>query len=183
MMKIPLKVKLALAAKNTLAVVTRPLNIVIIILGALLLSTIVIWSLNYQLAGYILFDAPLSLAQKIRFFSYGYESLFTSFDNLLSVSVVILAVLFGINLVMFIEATRRRTARLAATGTSGVAALLGILSSGCAACGTSLLTPLLATVGATSTSLVHTFGAVFNLLGSSLLLYSIYKLALQTPPK
>jgi 4-hydroxybenzoate polyprenyltransferase len=123
----------------------------------------------------------LSTQQKIEFFTYGYRSLFTSFDNLLSVSVISLAVLFGVNIAVLTYSLRRKTASARATGTSGIAATLGILSSGCAACGTSLLGPLLATLGATSITAVHNIGTAFNLIGSALLLYSIYKLALQTP--
>ncbi len=183
-MKLPLSVKLKLAASNTLRIITtKPLYTLLAITAAFCMLTVIIWSLNYQLVGYILTNQDMSPLQKLRFFSYGYEALFTSFDSFLSVSVISLAFLFGINIAVLAYALRRKTASARATGTSGIAATLGILSSGCAACGTSLLGPLLATFGATSLTAVHNIGAMFSLIGSALLLYSIYKITLQTPTK
>jgi hypothetical protein len=46
-----------------------------------------------------------------------------------------------------------------------------------------LLDPLQGAFGATSLSAVHNIGAAFSLIGSALLLYSIYKITLQTPTK
>jgi hypothetical protein len=183
-MNVPLSLKIKLAATNTLRIVgTKPAYGLLAVCSAFLMLSIIIWSLNYQLVGYILTNPDMTVFQKVRFFSYGYEALFTSFDSFLSVSVIALALLFGINVAVLTYALRQKTASARATGTSGIAATLGILSSGCAACGTSLLGPVLATFGATSLTAVHNIGAAFSLIGSALLLYSIYKLALQTPTK
>jgi hypothetical protein len=183
-MNLPFSTKIKLATSNTLRIIgTKPLYTLLALGSALLMLTIIIWSLNYQLVGYILTNPDMSPWQKIRFFSYGYEALFTSFDSFLSVSVISLAFLFGVNIAVLVYALRRKTASAHATGTSGIAATLGILSSGCAACGTSLLGPLLATFGATSLTAVHNIGAAFSLIGSALLLYSIYKITLQTSTK
>ncbi len=176
-----LRVKLRLAVNNTFAILRRPTYAFLAIVAALLIAGVVIWSLNYQLVGYILFEAPLSFVQKVRFFAYGYESLFTTYNSLLSLSILLLSVLFGINTAVLTYALRTKTASNRDASKGGAAALLGILSSGCAACGTSLLTPLLATLGATSATFVQGVGVGFSLLGSLLLAYSIYKLALQTP--
>jgi hypothetical protein len=183
-MNISLKTKIKLAASNTLRIVcTKPPYTLLTVFAALLMLSLIIWSLNYQLVGYIVTNSSLDILQKIRFFSYGYEALFTSFDTLLSVSVISLSFLFGVNLAVLTYALRRRTALARATGTSGIAATLGILSSGCAACGTSLLGPLLASFGATSIAAAHNIGAAFSFVGSLLLLYSIYKITLQTQTK
>lgn len=56
--------------------------------------------------------------------------------------------------------------------------MLALLSGGCAACGTSLLAPLIASAGAVGAPLLRDLGAIFNWLGSLLLIYSIYKLSL-----
>ncbi len=183
-LKLPLKTKLRLATTNTARIVLKkPLYALFALVCAFLMLTIIIWSLNYELVGYIITNPDMSVAQKLRFFSYGYEALFTSFDSFLSVSVISLSFLFGINLAVLVYSLRRKTASARATGTSGLAATLGILSSGCAACGTSLLGPLLATFGATSLTAVHNIGATFSVIGSLLLLYSIYKITLQTQTK
>ncbi|MBL8121726.1 hypothetical protein JNM87_03180 [Candidatus Saccharibacteria bacterium] len=183
-MKLPLTVKLKIACRNTLAIVcTKPLYSLLTVAAAISMLTIIIWSLNYQLVGYILTNDGLSPLQKVRFFSYGYEALFSSFDSFLSVSIISLSFLFGINIAVLTYSLRRKIASTRATGASGLAATLGILSSGCAACGTSLLGPLLATLGATSLTAVHNIGAAFSIIGSLLLLYSIYKITLQTQTK
>ncbi|MCA9327038.1 hypothetical protein KDA14_00755 [Candidatus Saccharibacteria bacterium] len=182
-MHVPLGLKIRTSAQNVFAVLTKPAYGLLTVAMMLLLVSVIVWSLNYQLVTYVLLELPISVAQKIQFFAYGYQSLFTSFDILLSVSVIIISVLFGINIAVLVYAVRRRSASVGSAGTGGVAALLGILSSGCAACGTSLLGPLLATFGATSISMVHSVGAAFNFAGSALLLYSIYKLGLQSPTK
>ncbi|QQS19426.1 hypothetical protein IPL85_04040 [Candidatus Saccharibacteria bacterium] len=183
-LKLPLKTKLKIAATNTGRIVLKnPLYFVLAVATAFLMLAIIIWSLNYELAGYIITNPDMTFDQKVRFFGYGYEALFTSFDSFLSVSITSLSLLFGINIAVLTYALRRKTASARASGTSGLAATLGILSSGCAACGTSLLGPLLATFGATSLTAVHNIGAAFSLVGSALLLYSIYKITLQTQTK
>lgn len=180
-LRLPLKTKLRLAATNTGRILgKRPSYLILAVVSAIMMLSVIIWSLNFQLVGYIITNPDMTILQKLRFFSYGYESLFTSFDNFLSVSIISLSILFGINLAVLVYSLRLKTASARATGTSGMAATLGILSSGCAACGTSLLGPLLATFGATSLTAVHNIGAAFSLLGSALLLYSIYKITLQT---
>jgi hypothetical protein len=118
-MKLPLSVKLKLAAGNTLRIIaTKPLYTLLAITAAFCMLTVIIWSLNYQLVGYILTNPDMSPWQKLRFFSYGYEALFTSFDSFLSVSVISLAFLFGINIAVLVYALRRKTASARATGTS-----------------------------------------------------------------
>lgn len=182
-MQVPLSLKLRTSGANVVGVLTKPGYALLAITMTFLLISIIVWSLNYQLVSYVLFQLPLSVAQKIQFFAYGYQSLFTAFDSLLSMSVILISILFGINIALLTYAVRHRAATFGSAGTGGVAAVLGVLSSGCAACGTSLLGPLLATLGATSISMVHTVGAAFNIIGSLLLLYSIYKLGLQAPAK
>lgn len=179
-MNVPLKLKVKISAKNVGAALLNPLNLVIAIVSAFLMLSIIIWSLNLDLVKFILFDAPLSFLQKLEFFSYGYESLFSTFDNLLSVSIILISVLFGINTALFVKALRLRAADAKAAQTGGAAAVLAVVSGGCAACGTSLIAPLLASVGA-SAAAARSAGVVFSLLGSALLVYSIYRLGLMLP--
>ncbi len=179
-MNIPLRLKLRVSAKNVGLSLLHPINLLVASISGFLMLSIIIWSLNLDLVKFILFDAPISAAQKLRFFSYGYEALFNSYDNMLSLSVIILSVLFGINTALFFKALRLRTADAKAAQTGGAAAILAVVSGGCAACGTSLIAPLLASFGAGAAA-TQSAGVVFSLLGSALLVYSIYRLGLMLP--
>lgn len=60
----------------------------------------------------------------------------------------------------------------------GLGVLFGAISGGCAACGTSLLAPLLTAIGITTTSAALSFALILNIVGIALLLYSSYKVSL-----
>lgn len=67
-MKLPLWLKLKLAARNTFKIIgTKPLYGLLALLCAFLMLTIIIWSLNYQLVGYILTNPDMSPAQNCAF--------------------------------------------------------------------------------------------------------------------
>jgi len=85
-------------------------------------------------------------------------------------------VLFGINLALLVFVLRNRGFKLIPkkSGLGGFA--FAIIGGGCIARGTSIIAPLLATLGATSAPFVRDPGAIFNWLGSLLIAYSIYKL-------
>lgn len=180
-MKAGIKVKLRVAARNLGGIFSSPVNIILALIFAGIMLSIIVWWVNIDLVLYVVFDAPISFGAKVQFMAYVYQSLFTSFSGPLAVSVLVLSVLFGANTLLLIRAIQRRSANAKAMQASGTAAVLGLLSGGCAACGTSLVAPLLASVGATSAAAAHQAGLAFNILGSVLLLYSIYRLALMLP--
>lgn len=180
MMYVPLKLKLQLSARNVIMTLARPTNLLVALLIGFAMLSIIIWWLNFDLIGYILFQSPLSPGSKLRFLGYSYEALFTSYDSLLSISIFLLSLLFGINTILLWRALKQRAAGAKTARLGGFAAVLGVLSGGCAACGTSLIAPVLASVGATSAA-AQSAGMFFNFLGSVLLLYSIYRLGLMLP--
>ncbi len=181
MMKLPLRVKLGVSLRNVLGLFKKPTNVFLVLVTAFLILSIIIWWLNIDLLRYILFEAPLATSAKFRFFAYSYEALFTSITGLLSVSILLLSLLFGVNTVVLGHALKQRAANAKSAQIGGFAAVLGVLSGGCAACGTSLLAPVLASLGATSAA-AQNAGIFFNFLGSALLLYSIYRLGLLLRP-
>jgi len=181
MMKLPLRVKLGVSLRNVLGLFRKPTNVLLALFTAFLILSIIIWWLNIDLITYILFQAPLTFTAKLHFLWYTYEALFTSFDSLLSISILLLSLLFGINTVLLGRALKQRAANAKTAQIGGFAAILGVLSGGCAACGTALLAPALASLGATSAA-AQNVGIFFNFLGSALLLYSIYRLGLLLRP-
>ncbi len=183
-MKLPLKLKFKIVLRAVVTVLRRPKYIILSIISTLAMAGIIIWSLNLELLGYILFQAPLDLFGKIDFIAYGYQSLFTTYDNLLSLGIIVFTVFFGINIAMLVYVIKRQGMKAVPKKSGGGAFIFAILGGGCVACGTSLVAPLLASFGAVSAPFLRDLGAIFNWLGSLLIIYSIYKLSLliSVPP-
>lgn len=159
----------------------RPLSVAGMLVGAWLMSGVILWSLNIGTLWYVMVQAPVSLSIKLQFYLYGYQSLFRTYSTSLSLAIVVVSLLAGINTVLLLYVIRVRKQRIAVSRQSasgGLAVLLAIVGSGCVACGTSIVTPILATLGASSLTAAHRI-SVMMLWGSSLLLvYSIYRLGL-----
>lgn len=154
----------------------HPAYIILALAGTLLVSGFVVWSLNGQLLAYVLFAAPITLWAKLGFLVDSYRTLFTVYDTLQSIGLVVFAVLFGINLATMVYVLRHRSAG-SIPKKSGIGGLgFAVLGGGCVACGTSVIAPLLATIGASSGPFVRDLGTAFNVFGSLLILYSLYKL-------
>ncbi len=177
-MKIPFRLKLKITLKAVSTVMRLPRYVLLAAFSTLLMAGLIIWSLNLDLLRFILFEAPLSPYDKFEFFAYGYQSLFTTYDSALSLGIIIFTLLFGINIAMLTFVIRRQGFASIPKKSGGGAFMFAILGGGCIACGTSLLAPLIASAGAVSAPLLRDLGAVFNWLGSLLLIYSIYKLSL-----
>lgn len=177
-MKTSIKLKSRITLKAVLFVLSKPLYLLTAVLLSILMAGIIIWSLNYELVGYIIFDAPLNFIEKIEFFSYGYQNLFNTLDSLLSSGILLFSFLFGINASMLIYTIKNHGFNNIPKKSSSGAFILAILGGGCIACGTSLLAPILISLGAVSTPLLRDLGAIFNWLGCLVLIYSIYKISI-----
>jgi len=177
-LKIPLKSKVRVILKSILTLLSKPTYIVLMVISMISMAGLIIWSLNLELIAYIIFDTPLTIFEKLEFFAYGYQSLFTSYDSFLSLGIIIFSFLFGINIGMLAYVIRRQGLKSIPKKSGGSGFMFAILGGGCVACGTSLLAPVLATVGATSVPLLRGIGAIFTWAGSVLIVYSIYQLSL-----
>jgi hypothetical protein len=154
----------------------RPSYILLAVVGVFFASGLILWSLNLGLVGYILFQAPLTIGGKINFFLDIYKEIYTTYTSIQGTGIVIFSFLFGINLGVLVYVLKHKGFQ-AIPKKSGVGGLMfAVLGGGCIACGTSLIAPLLATLGATTAPFVRDLATIFNLIGSLLLLYSIYKL-------
>ncbi len=92
------------------------------------------------------------------------------------VAVYTMALIFGYVLAASFFVAFKQRAKTTKSG--GIGIVFGILSGGCAACGTSLLAPLLTAIGITTTSAALSFALYLNLAGIVLLIYSAYKVSL-----
>jgi len=104
-------------------------------------------------------------------------SIVTNFTLFSAIYAVCIVVLLGISVSLMVFSFRQRVPRSKSSGvtTSFFGTLSGLLSIGCAACGSVILTPLLATLGGTAfLTFLPLEGSEFGMIGVFLLLLSIY---------
>lgn len=164
------------ALKGMIHVLKQPKYIAGAIIGAFLSSSLVIWSLNLDLVKYIIFEAPITLADKLRFFGTTYNDIFTTYESNQALGILIFAVLFGINISMLIFVLKNKGFKEIPKKSGFGGTVFAVLSGGCVACGTSLLAPIAATFGATSGAFLRDLSIWLNWVASILIIYSIYKL-------
>jgi hypothetical protein len=182
-MKTSFRLKTVIVKKALSEVLRQPTYILLAILAFIVMMGIILWSLNYDLIFYIFFQSPLDLFGKIEFFFYGYQNLFSTLDSLLSFSIVLFSILFGLNISLLIYVIKNHGFKNIPKKSGGSAFFVAILGGGCIACGTSLLAPILISIGVISTAALRDLGTILNLIGSMLMLYSIYKLSLLVSSK
>lgn len=141
--------------------------------------SVLLWLFNVNLLFYLLGNSSISWADKISTISSVYSSSF-SFSSDLSSTTLLVSLLLGINIAALVWVIRRRGSSGVNKSSSYGAFVAAAIGSGCAACGTSLVTPLLSALGATSTVALSSFiGTSLNLLSLGLLLFSIYSVGQQ----
>ncbi len=168
--------KIKISTKAVLRVITRPAYLLIAIFGSLLASSLLLWLFNLDLIMYILFSAPISVVEKLDFFFSVFWGIFTTYNSIQAVGIVVFSVLFGINLALLVFALRHRTANSLPKKSGASGLILAVVGGGCLACGTSLLAPLLATAGASSTVALQDLAGLLQWTASIFITYSIYKL-------
>jgi len=148
---------------------------------SLLVFMFATWLPNLGLIADI-FRSHATLTQKIEFPLSLTGSITTNF-SLLSASYTIgIAIFFGLNVALAVFLLRRGVANAAQKGmaTSVLGIVSGAFGIGCAACGSFLLTTVLAWFGAASLiALLPLAGAEFGLFGFALLALSLYLTARQ----
>jgi hypothetical protein len=146
-----------------------PATIVLTFFLSIIIFAALLWIFNIGLLYYALFQAPLSVSEKSSFIMGVFGSAFTNFDTPQALALFMFSVLFGVNLSMLIFVKQSKK--------TGLSLMLAVLASGCAACGTSVLTPLLISVGAGgSLALSREIGIAISYLSLTLVVYSIYSL-------
>lgn len=147
---------------------------------ALVVFAFAVWFPNVRLLFSLITDSVVPVSVKISFPIRLLESITTNFTALSASYTIAIAVLTGINIAFVIYVLKRQKQQLSAaevtTGTFGI--LSGATGLGCAACGSLVISSLLATAGGAS---VLTFlplrGGEFGILGVILLGTSTYFLA------
>lgn len=170
------RLKLKISFGAVLKVLLKWQYLLIALAGYLIAEAMVLWSLNVDLVKYILFDSGVNIATKFEFFFSVYRDIFTNYESAQALIIIIFSVLFGINtaLVVFVLKNQDYKSIPKKSGFGGM--ILAIVGGGCLACGTSILYPLLITLGLSTTVVAQQIGIVLSAVGSLLLIFSIYKL-------
>lgn len=177
-LKVPFKLKLRIATKSLVFVLSRPAYLLTGLLSGWLALGLLVWLTNFSLLWSVL-NSGLSLGGKFNFIWEGYKSLLTNFEPLAAAAIVLISLLFGLNAAVLAFIMRSRLATSAADRSrSLIGVIAGAIGAGCAACGTSILAPVLGGLGAgASLTLASWIGIFANLLAVVLLFYSIFRLS------
>ncbi len=155
---------------------------VIAVSTSIIVFVFAVWLPNISLIARVLIDPEIQFIQKIELPLNLLGGVATNFTLLSASYTIATAVLFGMNIAMFVYYMRRRITEIKqsgiATGFLGVTS--GALGLGCAACGTFVLTTILPIFGAGSLlTFLPLGGAEFGILGVILLSVSLYLTAKQ----
>lgn len=161
-------------------VYARPLYWIVTLVVSVLTLSVMLLLPNYSVLLSVLLSPIVSLLSKVAFFASLYGSLATNFTILAAATVVLIALLFGVNASLLLYYIRRargagRVSAASATSFGGiVAAVFGI---GCAACGSALVAITLQLFGVGwLVSYLPLHGAEFGLIGLGLLFFTTYTL-------
>lgn len=167
------------SSKNIFKVLARPGYLVLAIILGLFILGFVLWSLNIDLLGYIIFQTDLSFLDKFTFFTSVYGGIFTSAESAQALSMIVFSILFGINSAVVVFVLRNRKNEKALHGSTVAGISLAVVGGGCIACGTSILAPVLISIGATgSVTFLNEIGVLLNTVASIFLMWSLYRLGL-----
>ncbi len=150
------------------------------VMVALVVLVFATWLSNLGLVWQITVSPSVSFIDKAEILLARVGSLGTNFTVFSALYTIAIAALFGINAAMVAYYLNLRKQSIGRTGRAGAATSLGGLASGllgigCAACGTFVLGPVLALVGAGGLLAVLPFDAQeFGLLGVGMLGFSIF---------
>ncbi len=176
-MKTPFSLRLKVSILGLLSIFKQPFYIALAAIISFITLGVLLWSLNLDLLGYILVDSPLSLLEKMDFILDAYSGIATNYESFQSIIMVIFSVMFVLNLAALVFVVRggQKQAIKSKSSVGGLA--VAIVGGGCIACGTSIITPLLTSLGAVgSATLSSTIGLYLNLIGIALIIYSLLSL-------
>lgn len=120
----------------------KPSYVIIAGAVAFLIMVIAVLLPNREFVRFVVFHDTFSFGTKVNLLWVSLGALKTNFTMHARVTVIVSALLSGINIALLVFHMRRRALSLAATGTTSIGTVIGLLGVGCAACGSVLLTSL-----------------------------------------
>src|SRR5687768_11758116 len=137
-----LLLKLKISSLAILRILAQPSYLLLAVALGFLGLLGILWAFNIGLFWFIVGASSLTLLEKLRSVLSIYHSLGTNFETLPAVLLVSFAVALGINLAALVYVLKRRAKAFGQVGKTAGGLLAAIVGTGCAACGTSILTPL-----------------------------------------
>lgn len=155
---------------------------------SILFYEFIFWFLNLGLLQYLLTSPFLTVGDKIQMLIGSYSGIFTLPLSPLALTLFAVSVFQGVAVAALVYSIRKERAMqrgfLKEFGGTGIAGALSVLGLGCAACGTSLVTPILtfffATSSVTVAEEVGLYSAVLALIVS---LITVYLTGLKLAPR
>ncbi|PID32298.1 hypothetical protein CR970_01315 [Candidatus Saccharibacteria bacterium] len=176
-----LRMKVALSAK-TLLWLLRKWRYALLALGiALLFFELVYWLFNLGLLGHLLASSALSWGDKLSLFTSPFSAIGAASGHTTLSMMILLSIIQGIALSALTFAIRHQPkvdSKL--LGGSTALGLLAVIGLGCPACGTSLITPIIATVvSGSAVAVSEKITAVAMPLAIVVGIYGLYVLGLR----
>ena len=139
----------------------------LLVINCLLLQ----WLFSLDALKVVFFDSvDIAVSVKIRFMIEIFFDLFESFGNFVPTAIVLIAAFQSIALLILLRIRREQRSLIPSTA-------LGLIGSGCVACGGSVLSPLFSLLASSvSVSTVRVFGRILLLLAIVLSYRSMIKL-------
>jgi len=154
----------------------RYLTLAVVI--AFIVFTLAVWLPNFKIIIQVVASSTASIADKWNILAGLFGSIKTNFTLVSASYTIAIAILFGINIAMIVYYMRRNKQISKKAGTVSASfggVISGFFGIGCAACGTLVLGPLLALIGAGGLIALLPFGGQeFGFIGVGLLGFSIF---------
>ncbi len=174
--KIPLRFRLKNSWSGIKKTFKSPVYILLAAVFSFLITGLVIWALNLDLLRFTLFESGFALSDKLQIIWDVQTGIYTAYNNAQATGIILFGIFFGINFALIVKAVRMNSFKKIPKKSGGAGLFFAILSGGCVACGTSILTPIIASLGATAAVSVEELSNILNWVSIILILYSIYKL-------
>ena len=165
---------------SLIQILSKPMYLALVIVVGFLVFTSAIIIPNVAAVSSV-FQSSVTLSTKIQFMFSLYGSIGTNFTLISATYTVLIATFFGIQIALltyYIRKARGGVMRIKGLGAMSLGGIIsGALGIGCAACGTFILTSVLALFGGAGVLAYLPFGGEeFGIIGAGLLTYSIYLL-------
>ena len=143
------------------------------LVSAFVVLGLLVWLFIFNTLWYVLTLPGYPAGEKLSYFLSPYVNSFTYFfHDPVTASRLIFSILVGLNIMLYVYIRRRQQTVSSRKSLGGLATAM--IASGCVACGTSLLSPLLVGVSAGASAIIgSTVTTTGYLIGIILMLYSI----------
>lgn len=170
--------RIKLSLRGIASVLKVPKYLILAIIVGMLFSQFIFWLLNLGLLQYIITTATLTFAEKLKFFLEMTLVFIETANTLQGFLLLSISILQGIAISLIVYSFRSagRIDRKSMSG-STLASLGAMIGLGCAACGTSLIVPVIAIFFSGSAyAIADTVGIYASIIALLVAVYVVYRL-------